>query len=164
MPEKPLTICNTSPLLYLNLVGQLGLLPRIYQSVAIPPAVQTELQAGGERGVQVPIVEALPWLQVMPLSSGSLIPLVTDLGRGEAEVIGLGLEHPDSRLILDDALARRIARLNGLKFTGTVGVIVKAKQLGFLGAVKPVILDLRQAGLWLNDDLVAEILRQAGES
>ena len=89
--------------------------------------------------------------------------MITDLGRGEAEVIALGLERPGSRLVLDDALARRIARLNGLLFTGTLGVILKAKQRGFLETVKPVIFALRDAGLWLGDGLVAEALQQAGE-
>jgi len=89
---------------------------------------------------------------------------VTDLGRGEAEVIALGLERPDSRLILDDKLGRPIAELHGLQFTGTVGVIPKAKQAGLLTAVLPVITSLRQAGLWLSDAFVAEVLRQVGET
>lgn len=53
MPDK-LTISNTSPLLYLHLVRQLDLLPRLYGEVFVPPAVEAELQAGAERGVDVP--------------------------------------------------------------------------------------------------------------
>ena len=89
--------------------------------------------------------------------------LVIDLGRGEAEVIALGLEHPGSRLILDDTLARRIAQLHKLPFTGTVGAVVKAKQAGLLAAVWPVVSQLREAGLWLSDALIADVLYQAGE-
>ncbi len=162
MPEQ-LTICNTSPLLYLHLVKHLALLPKLYGRLLIPSAVQDELLAGAKQGVSVPVVENLPWLRVVATHSPELIPLITDLGRGEAEVIALGLERPGSRLVLDDALARRIARLNGLLFTGTVGVILKAKQRGFLETVEPVIFALRNAGLWLGDRLVAEALQQAGE-
>ncbi len=162
MPER-VTICNTSPLLYLHLVGQLELLPQLYGQVLIPPAVQAELEAGAQRGVNVPVVEALSWLRVTPLASSALLPLATDLGRGEAEVIGLGLERPNSRLILDDALAHRIARLNRLRFTGTMGVVLRAKQRGLLDAVQPVVPALRNAGLWLSDSLVTQVLRQAGE-
>jgi predicted nucleic acid-binding protein len=32
-----------------------------------------------------------------------------------------------------------------------------------LVAVSPVLSQLREAGLWLSDTLVAEVLRQAGE-
>jgi predicted nucleic acid-binding protein len=162
MPER-ITISNTSPLLYLHIVGQLGLLSQLYGHVLIPPAVQAELKAGAQRGVNVPPVEALPWMRITPLASETLVPLATDLGRGEAEVISLGLERPNSRLILDDTLARRIAQLNRLQITGTMGVILKAKQRELLDTVKPVVLALRNAGLWLSDSLVAQVLRQAGE-
>lgn len=162
MPEHD-TVCNTSPLLYLHLIGQLGLLLELYGEVFIPPAVKAELQAGAARGVDVPQITAFPWLRVMPVASAASIPLVMDLGQGEAEVIALGLENPDSRLILDDMLARRIAHLQKLRFTGTVGVIVKAKQTGLIPAVWPIVVALREAGLWLSDDVVAEVLRQAGE-
>lgn len=161
MPE--LTISNTSPLLYLHLVGQLTLLPRLYNEVMIPPAVVAELQAGAARGVDVPIVDSLSWLRVRPLVSETSIPLIMDLGAGEAEVIALGLENPGSRLILDDALARRIAHLHQLQITGTVGLLLKAKRAGLLPAVAPVLQDLRAAGLWLGDSLIAAILRQADE-
>jgi uncharacterized protein DUF3368 len=40
---------------------------------------------------------------------------------------------------LDDGLGRRIAGLSNLVFTGTLGVLVKAKQTGLLPAVAPVI-------------------------
>ena len=162
MPEQR-TISNTSPLLYLHLVKQLDLLPQLYGTVFVPPAVEAELQAGAERGVDVPQIKALHWLQVMPLASVTSIPMVMDLGRGEAEVIGLGLENPNSRLILDDTLGRRIARLQGLQLTGTVGVVVKAKQAGLLPIVSPVLSALQEAGLWLSESLVAEVLCQAGE-
>ena len=131
MPDRP-TVANTSPLLYLGMVGQLNLLAQLYGELWVPPGVLAELGAGAERGVEVPDVLALPWITVKPLASDTSIPLVTDLGRGEAEVIALGLERPDSRLILDDKLGRRIAELHGLQFTGTAGVILKAKQAGNL--------------------------------
>lgn len=163
MPER-LTISNTSPLLYLHLVGRLDLLAHLYGEIVVPPAVRAELRAGAERGVDVPKIAALPWLQVTALASDTSISLATDLGRGEAEVIALGLERADSRLILDDTMARRIAQLHSLQFTGTVGVIVRAKQVGLLTTVSPVISALQEAGLWLSDTLVAEVLRQAGEA
>ena len=63
MPEL-CTISNTSPLLYLHLVKQLDLLPRLYGTVFVPPAVVSELQTGAERGVDVPKPEMLPLTQI----------------------------------------------------------------------------------------------------
>ena len=45
----------------------------------------------------------------------------------------------------------------------TVGVILKAKEVGLLSAVSPVISALREARLWLSDALVADVLHQAKE-
>lgn len=162
MPDV-ITISNTSPLLYLHLVGQLDLFPILYGQVIVPPAVEAELEVGGQKGISVPVLAKFPWVQIRQVTAHELIPLVTDLGRGEAEVIGLGLEHPGSRLILDDTLGRRIAKLWHLQITGTLGVVVKAKQQGVLTAVKPVIYALRHAGLWLSDELIHYALAEAGE-
>ena len=62
-----------------------------------------------------------------------------ELGAGEVETLALGLEFPGSLLLLDDRLARRRARSLGLRFTGTLGVVVKAKQVGLLAGVGPVL-------------------------
>jgi predicted nucleic acid-binding protein len=80
MPEGRV-ICNTSPLYYLHLVGQLDLLPRLYSQVRIPPAVREELHAGEKKGVPTPRLEALPWLEIQESVNRPLLPMVIDLGR-----------------------------------------------------------------------------------
>lgn len=162
MPER-LVIANTSPLLYLHLAGHLEILQQLYQRVVIPPAVAAELAAGRQAGIEVPEPETFPWITVQPVQSSALIPAILDLGFGEAEVIALGLEHPGSPLIIDDRLARRMASVNELTCTGTLGVLVKAKQAGYLRAVSRVIQRMQSSGIWLSADLVAMVLGQAGE-
>jgi|SRR5436305_9683027 len=163
MPDR-LVISNTSPLLYLHQVGHLDLLWRLYGQVQIPPAVEKELQAGAERGVAVPDANALKWLQVRPLRDTTLLPVVIDLGSGEAEAIALAVGHPGSLLILDDSLGRRIAHLNNLTYTGTLGVLVKAKREGLLPSVSPVIKALRKTTMHLTQGLIEMVLREAGEA
>jgi predicted nucleic acid-binding protein len=111
----------------------------------------------------VPEVNSIEWIQIRPVASATIIPTVIDLGQGEAEVIALGLENPGSLLVFDDSLARRIADLYGLKYTGTLGVLVKAKQSGYLSAVAPVINMLRSKGMWLSDKIISDVLRLSGE-
>ena len=126
MPDS-LVIVNTSPLLYLHQVGYLELLQKLYGEVFTPPAVIEELAVGKNQGINVPDIHAIEWIYITPVKSISLIPAVIDLGQGEAEVLALGLENPGSLLIFDDQLARRIANIYHLKYTGTLGVLVKAK-------------------------------------
>jgi predicted nucleic acid-binding protein len=162
MPER-LVVSNTSPLLYLHLAGCLDVLPRLYGSIALPPAVEAELNEGLKAGIDVPGLMNYPWIQIKPLKSPALIPAIVDLGAGEAEVIALGLENRGSLLIMDDRLARRVAALNHLTYTGTLGVLVKAKQAGYLSSINPAIKRMRAAGLWLSDELVTIVLAQSGE-
>lgn len=162
MPEG-VVVCNTSPLLYLHQVQQIELLARLYGRVLIPPAVRDELKVGGTQGVSVPDLGRLPWLEIQPLRDSTLLPVVVDLGAGESEAIALALSHPGSLLILDDSLGRRIAHLNRLSYTGTLGVLVKAKQKGFLPSVAPILDALQQTSMWLSRDLVTWVLKEAGE-
>jgi predicted nucleic acid-binding protein len=162
MPET-LVIVNTSPLLYLYQVDCLELLQQLYGTITVPPAVPQELETGKLQGVDVPEVNSIEWIQIRPVASATIIPAVIDLGQGEAEVIALGLENPGSLLVFDDSLARRIADLYGLKYTGTLGILVKAKQSGYLSAVAPVINMLRSKGMWLTDKIISDVLRLSGE-
>ena len=158
-----LVIVNTSPLLYLHQVGCLELLQQLYSTITVPPAVPQELETGKLQGVDVPEVNSIEWIEIRSVASATIIPAVIDLGQGEAEVIALGLENPDSLLVFDDSLARRIADLYGLKYTGTLGILVKAKQSGYLSAVAPVIQMLRSKSMWLTDKIISDVLRLAGE-
>jgi predicted nucleic acid-binding protein len=162
MPDR-LVISNTSPLLYLHQVGHLELLPRLYGQIQIPSAVQEELRAGAELGISVPDLSSLEWLQVQSLRDANLLPVVIDLGAGEAEAIALAIGHPGSLLILDDALGRRIAHLNRLTYTGTLGVLVRAKREGLLASVSPVVEALRGTTMYLPQTLIEMVLREAGE-
>ncbi len=161
-PET-LVIVNTSPLLYLHQVDCLELLLQLYGTITVRPAVPQELEIGKLQGVDVPEVNSIEWIQIRSVVSAAIIPAVIDLGQGEAEVLALGLENLDSLLIFDDSLARRIADLYGLKYTGTLGVLVKAKQSGYLSAVAPVITMLRSKGMWLTDKIINDVLRLSGE-
>jgi predicted nucleic acid-binding protein len=162
MPDTRV-IVNTSPLLYLHQVDCLHVLQQLYTTIVVPPAVRQELETGGSQGVDVPDVGSLSWILIQPVASATLVPVVVDLGQGEAEVIALGLQTHDSLLLLDDQLARRIADLHGLQYTGTLGVLVKAKQVGCLSSVGAVIAALRQKGMWLSDAIVSHALRLSGE-
>jgi predicted nucleic acid-binding protein len=130
----PEIICNTSPLQYLHQLGVLDVLPKLVTTVTVPPAVEDELAAGRKLGLHLPDLKNLDWIAVRrPLSSVAL-PIVTDLGAGEREVLALALETPDSVCVLDDALARQIASALQLRITGTLGILIDAKRTGLIPA------------------------------
>ncbi|MCS6806985.1 MAG: DUF3368 domain-containing protein [Acidobacteriota bacterium] len=156
-------IVNASPLIYLHRIGCLDLLKNLYGQIVVPAAVEAELREGQRRGADVPDVSTLSWIEVRSLRSSALLPAVTDLGPGEAEVIGLAREHPGSLVIIDDQLARKIAEICGVSLTGTIGVLLKAKQLGYVPAVAPILHALQQVGFWLGEELTRLVLVKAHE-
>jgi len=130
MPEPGrLVVVNTTPIIALAVADQFTLLQHLYSQIVIPPAVQAEVIAGGASGVGVRELQAASWVRVMPLQDPRRADLLTDLDRGEAEVLALAQELGAGLVIIDERLAHRHARHLGLPLTGTLGVLLRAKQL-----------------------------------
>ena len=156
-------ICNTSPLQYLHQVELLHLLPALFESAQVPPAVVAELAEGRRRGVNLPDLAGLPWVTVRAVRDRTLLPLVTSLGSGEKEVLALGLEAPDHLLVLDDRAARRYAIAVGLEVTGTVGILLLAKERRLLDAVRPAMDRLQRLRFRLSAATYRRVIYLAGE-
>jgi len=67
-------------------------------------------------------------------------------------------------VILDDALARQYARMLNLKLTGTLGVLLKAKEAGLLPALAPVLERLQHLRFRIDPQTRQAVLRLAGEA
>jgi uncharacterized protein len=159
----PKAIADTSPIQYLYQTNLLDLLPNIYGEILIPQAVNQELAAGRVQGVALPNPSDLSWIRVCCPQNTAILPDITELGLGERESLALAMEMTDSLLILDDGLARRYARQLGLRFTGTLGVPIKAKQTGKLTTVSPVLDQLNQLRFRLDSSTRSTVLKLAGE-
>ena len=161
MPEA--VISNTSPLQYLYQVGQLPLLAHFYQQVTIPPAVVQELVAGAARGVALPVLSEVVWLQVQAPTATQVWRVASTLGAGEREALALALETPTALLLLDDGHARRFGRLFGLRMTGTVGVLARATREGLVPRLAPLLDRLDRLGFRLSAQARAMALTLVGE-
>ena len=163
--DLPEVISNTSPLQYLHQLGLLDLLPRLAEHITVPPGVIEELEAGHALGLDIPDISVLDWVSIRaPGQSKSQLP-IADLGHGETEVLLLGLESAgEVVLILDDAQARKAAKAVGLKFTGTLGVLLDAKRAGLLQVVKPQLDRLDALGFRLARHTRDAVLRLASET
>jgi predicted nucleic acid-binding protein len=82
---------------------------------------------------------------------------------GEEAVLTLALASIDCEVVLDDLAGRRCAEAHGIPLIGTLGVVILAKRIGRIAAARPVIEELRRAGLRAGDDVVANALNRANE-
>jgi len=159
-----IVIVNTSPLFYLHRLGYLDILEKLYDEVVVPAAVVAELEEGERVGNDVPKITECNWIRVRKVTIPAFIKMIPDLGQGEAEVLALGCEEAEPLLIIDDALARKIAKLQTFKITGTAGVLLKAKKEGYFREIRSILGRLKETGFYISDTLIAEILKISGES
>ncbi len=156
-------ISNTSPVLYLYRLGALDWLAALFGEVWIPAAVVSELQEGQQRGYDAPDTGEYEWLRVVEPRAVPSEWLTLDLGRGELAVMTLALENPARVVLLDDALARQIARAAGLEVWGTLRVLLEAKAGGWTPSIAPLLRRLDEAEMWVSDEILARVLLLAGE-
>jgi predicted nucleic acid-binding protein len=158
-------VSDSSPLILFAAIGRLDLLREIYDEIMVPPAVWQEIVVVGAGRRGATDVAAAPWIRRRsPPSQGVAALAGASLDPGETEAIALAIaDLPGGPILLDDRRARRLARQAGLAVTGTVGVLVPAKRLGLVAAVRPVLAELRTAGLYLDDKTAEDLLRITGE-
>jgi predicted nucleic acid-binding protein len=66
-------------------------------------------------------------------------------------------------IILDERLGRLHAEALALRFTGTLGILLRAKVEGRIKRMLPVIEQLTRLGFRLSGRTRAAVLKQAGE-
>ncbi|MBF2051555.1 MAG: DUF3368 domain-containing protein [Elainella sp. C42_A2020_010] len=157
-------VSNTSPILNLAIVDQLELLHRQFGEIVIPSAVLEELKVDEERPGSQAIREAFSsgWIQTQEASNKPLVQLLKQtLDRGEAEAIALGIEINADWTLLDEREGRKVAKSLGLKVVGILGILLRAKQVGELESLQPVLDELiNKAGFRIAPELLSQILTQ----
>ena len=164
MPDPSrVAVCDTSPLQYLHQLGMIQLLSELYAAILAPAAVRDELAAGRAIGVALPDLGALPWIVVRMADPEVLPRLPAALGRGEREALALAARTPSAVLLADDRQARRCAESLGLRVSGTLGVLLKAKHTGLIPQLGPVLDALDQLGFRLAQAPRRKVLALANE-
>lgn len=164
----PLVLSDSSTLIHLAAIGRLPLLREIYQKIAIPAAVWREVVEEGKRRAGAAEVEAARksgWIEVLLPTNEPLVHLLKrDLDEGEAEVLALAIERQADLVLLDETDARRVAERYGLRKTGVVGLLIRAKREGKIASLREELDKLQnQAGLWIAERLYLQALRAVGE-
>jgi hypothetical protein len=157
---------DAGPLIGLARAGLLGILPRLYPAVEVPPAVVDELRIAEDRPGSRALREAQAagWLVTVALESPERVTELADVvDRGEAEAILLAEERGSLFLLLDERRGRVLARSRGVPVVGTGAVLVAAKKRALLPNVGRALDGLADVGYRLSPRLRVEILSRAAE-
>jgi len=146
-------VINTGPILALvAALGSLDILASLYRHVVVPKEVANEILAGGPDALGVIEYRGASFLSKQDRKIHINPYLANILDLGEASVIQTALNENIATVCIDESSGRRIARLHGLNVTGSIGVILRAKSLGFCSEmdIATLIKRMRSYGVWIS--------------
>ena len=160
-----IVVADASVLINLCRVGHGDLFQRLFHEVVIPPEVATEffrLAAETERFAGLVLPPGIR--QQSPRLATPLVDAANGLDAGEAAALSLAVEIHADAVLIDERRGHEIATRLGLRTIGILGILLRAKSVGQIPEVQPVLEALRdEAGFWLSDRVRTRVLRLAGE-
>lgn len=149
-----LAVLDASPLITFQQIDRLELLRGVFDQAIVPPEVAREA---------APSLGTLPnWIEIRRAAA---VPTFSRmLGPGERAAIALALQVSADFIVLDDLSARVAATERNLTVIGSLGLLVRAKERGLIGEVRPLMQAMISNGLYASDELRRLILSIAGES
>ena len=146
-------ISDTSCLILFDKIGELNVLEKTFKNII------TTSEVIEEYGKPVP-----EWIKVKDVNDKrKQIEFEKLVDKGEASAIALALEIEDCTLIIDDKKGRRLAQEFQVEITGTLGVLLLAKQRGVLSEIRPLLERLKLVDYRISGEIVEGVLKRAGE-
>jgi len=146
-------VSDTSCLILFYKIEELDLLKKLFGRLHITKTVQKKFNQ--------PIPD---WIEVVELTTDLQKGLSSYLDKGEATAISLAAEYENSLLIIDEIKGRKAAKEMGISVTGSLGVLVAAKNNGHIQTVKPLIEKIQKTNFRISGELIERVLDNVNES
>lgn len=157
-----IVIADSSALVALSICQTLPLLEPLFKKIYVPKAVYEEVSIKGKSEADA-LTDYLS-SRIKPVQTDKIqIMNASKLGIGEQEAIALYNELSADLLIIDDALAKKIAYANGLEVMGSIGVLLLAKQRGLISSIRPMLNLLAVSDIHLGTSIIEKALKLANE-
>lgn len=159
---------DSSVLIVLAKAGRLRLLEGVFARVLVEGAVESECLAGLTERADARAIEAALAQEKLKRANapGSAVRALAkrhpNLGSGEVGAICLGR---GGIVLIDDGLARRVARMEGATPVGTLGVLARAHRVGAIATRDDLAAAVRAvlgAGLWVDASVMETFWAHAG--
>jgi len=153
---KDFIVLNASPLIVL-LKSELDyILPGMFDRIAVPNAVWHEVTVCDDKACKN-LKEAM-WAEKQTIEVNRRI-LVWNLGNGESEVLSWSLNHREYVAVIDDMAARKCSKALNIRHIGTAGLLVLACRRGLIHSLEHAFSKVKNAGLYLSNELTARLIK-----
>ena len=158
-------ISNATPLINFSMIGELGILKQLFNTIVVPEAVWHEIVIKGEAYPSAGAIRQSDFLSRQRISNTMLFhTLSMNLSAGETETIVLAIERNAQLVLLDELEARSVAKHFRLKFMGSIGCLIEAKQRGIIPQIRSYLDRMKSsAKFWVDDRLYERIMKDQGE-
>jgi len=150
---QKIIVSDTSCLILLQKLQQLNLLKELFGKIIITKEVEDEFKGDLPDFFQIQNPKDPNYHKI----------LSTFLDKGEASVIALALELENCLLIIDEAKGRKEAKAMGIRITGTLGLLILAKEKNLIRELKPILNQIHNTNFRISRSLIEKALKIVGE-
>ncbi|KOH46147.1 hypothetical protein NC99_10590 [Sunxiuqinia dokdonensis] len=140
-------------MILLEKIGRIALLESLFGKITVTSVIADEFGKTLPDFIEIEDAEDKKYQQI----------LENILDAGEASAIALALEKDDCLLIMDESKGRREAKQLKIKLTGTVGILIFAKEKGLIQSVTEIIEQIRRTDFRISETLIQEAKRKSNE-
>lgn len=159
--KNGLVVADSGPIFSLAIIDKLVLLDNLFDEVKISHAVWVELTTDESKPFHKRIYSYFQD-KVEQIKGFNELTFVMDYGESESVILYKELQA--NFLLIDDKKARTIAENFGINCIGTLGLLVKAKEKGYIESLKPLFVDFLQNHRYYSLDILNSILLQVKET
>ena len=152
---------NTTPFIALSSINQLDLLPKMFGQIHVVNEVIEECAEGGH--IIVPDLHTLPWVIKVSSTEQITISILLELDKGEKHTLQMAKAMQADRVVIDEKIGRDVAEYIGLEVTGTLGILLKAKQQGWIDSFLDCANGMMEQGIRYQNTLVQRLANVVGE-
>lgn len=152
---------NTTPFIALSSVNRLDLMQKCFGDICVVGEVIDECAAGGK--IKVPDLRLLGW--VIPVVSEPVLhtSILLELDKGEKHTIDMAKRQNADWVIIDEKAGRNLAEYLEMRVIGTLGILLKAKQEGWIDSFSEIVLAMQQQGIRYHPDLIRKLASRVDE-
>jgi len=153
-------VINTGPIIALGRMGISQIIAKLPYEFVSPLKVKAEIETGLRIGHEIELPKWIDFLKLDPPVSRTAL---ANLDLGEAAVVELALQKDIKIVCIDETKGRKAAINSGLKISGSLGLLAKAKSLNLIEKVHDYIAIAQTGGIYYDETLIEKFLNSVGE-